>query len=627
MHNDVDMTDNDVATRRLRRRQVTLAFVLAIAAFAVAASSATAASFTWSGGAALGESKWSSGLNWEGNTAPSGSVETLTFPALTSPACTAEPTKANCYKSENDLSGLTVNELVVDAEKHPYEIAGEPFTLGSGGLKAKISGGEATGHVRLPPVRLGASQEWTLDGNDEFGELTLNEVTGTATNLNVVLSHQGVLSAADGNIEVGPVAVTGANSSDTGQKASENGTLLAVSSVNGSDSQPLTVTDVVLYAFGSEARVNSTVGGLTSTGSVISIGGVQTPPVGTLTVAGGITLDSTSVVALEIFGTGTTAGTDYSQIRATGAVNLANAALSIQAVAGTETETQVLQCPALKLGDVYTLLTTTGSLTGTFAGIPNGTTVPLSCGQAKETPPTAKITYTANAVTATVESLASSAPSLPVNVTPPEISGGGSARIATLLQPGLTPPPILAQRETASLSSGTVTIRPKGTSTFVPLSGSASIPDGSEVEATDGRVVITVATPTGKTVSAEVYGGRFRVHQDSGGETQFILTLPLTGCPRVALPRGSAASLAKHSSGPKSRHLWVSESGGSWGTGGRYVSTTVEGTKWLTVDECTRSEVKVAVGKVKVLDLVRRKTKTLTAGHSYIAAAKHGRHA
>ena len=177
---------------------------------------------------------------------------------------------------------------------------------------------------------------------------------------------------------------------------------------------------------------------------------------------------------------------------------------------------------------------------------------------------------------------------------------------------------VLPARETVTLASGTVMIRPNGTSTFVPLSGSSTIPDGSEVDATNGRVVITVTTPSGKTVTAEVYGGRFRLHQDSSGVARFILTLPLTGCPRVPLPHGSAASLAKHS-GAKARHLWVSETGGSWGTNGRYVSTTVEGTTWLTVDECTRSEVKVMAGKVKVLDLVRRKTKTVSAGGSYVA--------
>ncbi len=189
--------------------------------------------------------------------------------------------------------------------------------------------------------------------------------------------------------------------------------------------------------------------------------------------------------------------------------------------------------------------------------------------------------------------------------------------------------PVIGQRETVTITSGIVTIRAKGTSTFVPLSGSTSIPDGSEVEATNGRVVITAVTPTGKTVTAEVYGGRFRVHQDSSGETHFILTLPLTGCPRVALPRGAAAlaSRAKHSSGPKSRHLWVSEGGGSWGTNGRFVSTSVEGTTWLTLDECTKSEVKVTAGKVQVRDLVRKRIRTVTAGHSDVALAKHVRHA
>jgi hypothetical protein len=172
-----------------------------------------------------------------------------------------------------------------------------------------------------------------------------------------------------------------------------------------------------------------------------------------------------------------------------------------------------------------------------------------------------------------------------------------------------------------------VTIRLKGTPNFVPLSGVSSIPDGSEVEATNGRVLITAATvKAGQTASAEVYGGRFRVHQEANGTTRFILTLPLTGCPRVRLPHGSAAAVsAKHRSGRRSRHLWVSETGGKWGTNGRYISTSVEGTRWLTTDECNRSQVKVAAGKVVVDDLVRRKTKTLTAGKLY-AAVRRGAH-
>lgn len=188
-----------------------------------------------------------------------------------------------------------------------------------------------------------------------------------------------------------------------------------------------------------------------------------------------------------------------------------------------------------------------------------------------------------------------------------------------------TPAPVAGDRETLAPVSGTVTVRIKGASRFVALSGASSLPDGSEVEATHGRVIVTVATPTG-TASAEAYGGRFRLQQERTGreETHFVLSLPLMGCPSVALPRGTAA-VAKTRHGPKSRHLWVSEHGGAWGTNGRYVSTTVEGTWWLTQDECDQSLVQVAAGKVKVLDLVSHKTKTLTVGEHYTATSKTGR--
>jgi hypothetical protein len=52
------------------------------------------------------------------------------------------------------------------------------------------------------------------------------------------------------------------------------------------------------------------------------------------------------------------------------------------------------------------------------------------------------------------------------------------------------------------------------------------------------------------------------------------------------------------------------------------VSTTVEATPGLRSTNAPKSEVKVTVGKVKALDLVRKKAKTLRAGKSYIALAK-----
>ncbi len=206
--------------------------------------------------------------------------------------------------------------------------------------------------------------------------------------------------------------------------------------------------------------------------------------------------------------------------------------------------------------------------------------------------------------------------------------GGTNAEAAykSPCPPASTTAPILGQRQMVHVTAGEVTVRRKGTSSFVPLSGASTIPDGSEVDATNGRALITAATAMpDQTKSAEISGGRLLIHQEhaGAGETHLSLSKPLTGCTGVRRPRGAAAALAtsaKHGSGARYRKLWVSDNGGSWGTNGRYISTTVEGTHWLTIDECNRSRVTVAAGKVKVYDLIHHRTKILTAGESYVAA-------
>jgi hypothetical protein len=203
----------------------------------------------------------------------------------------------------------------------------------------------------------------------------------------------------------------------------------------------------------------------------------------------------------------------------------------------------------------------------------------------------------------------------------------GTNAVASSISP--CPPaalPVAAQRQAVNVTAGTVTVRLPGSTTFVPLSGEATIPNGSELDTTEGTVSVTAATATpGKTESAEVHGGQLIVRQDAtrAAATHFILSLPLTGCLGAERRdgRAAAASTPVHH-GPRSRRLWVSEHGGNWGTDGRYVSTTVEGTSWLTTDECGRSEVEVLAGRVRVHDLIRNKTKTVVAGQHYIAVAK-----
>jgi Bacterial Ig-like domain (group 3) len=890
-----------------RPRWVVLALALALCGLALAPRVAAAASFTWSGAAPAGTPNWSNATNW-GGTAPSGTVETLAFPALTSPACTAKPPTATCYQSNNDVSGLEVNALSID-DGVPYNITGNAITLGSGGITAAPSASDVGSVTRVAihvPITLSAPQTWSITGGSLNQQLGIEApVTGGNSDTLAINFSHGTFLGLDADTEVGAVTATGHGTIALGRSTT-------TASLNATDG------NAVSFSGGAGLFTGTAkIGPLTMNEGTIQIGQGSdgSSPDGSLTVAGGVTLASAGTLFTFIDHSGTAPATDYTQLSATGPVNLASANLRIQdgfAIVGGKAA-----CAQLTPGDVDTLLTTTGVLTGTFSNAPNGATMSLECylgATGTTTPPTVKINYTPNTVTATVVTSGSSGatsttalvaspaspltnqtvtltatvtassgtlsgtvsfknhgtpiagcesqpvtlsgppftaicqtsftaasspealtavftpasgsglagstsstdnltvgldtsatalgvsnaspgvgasvtytatvtpghagltepsgsvefldggtpigscssqpltqggssssatctlsypaaglhsitatyladlnftgssfspaqtvtvqapppPAPPTNTSLPTISGtaqqgqtlteshgewsnsptsygyqwedcdssgnncsaiaGANSQTYTLIAsdvvhtirvqesatnaggtggpassaptgvvqapPSPAPSPVLAQRETVGVVSGTATVRLPGTTTFVPLSGSTAIPDGSEVDATNGHVLITVATPNGQTASAEVYGGRFVVHQDATGETHFILTLPLTGCPRMALPHGSAAAIAasaKHGSGPKSRHLWVSEHGGSWGTNGRYVSTSVEGTTWLTLDECTRSEVKVTAGKVKVHDLVRKRTRTVSAGRQYVAVARSSR--
>jgi hypothetical protein len=46
------------------------------------------------------------------------------------------------------------------------------------------------------------------------------------------------------------------------------------------------------------------------------------------------------------------------------------------------------------------------------------------------------------------------------------------------------------------------------------------------------------------------------------------------------------------------------------------------GTKWLVEDRCSSTLTRVARGKVKVRDFVKKKTVTVKARHKYIARAR-----
>jgi hypothetical protein len=188
------------------------------------------------------------------------------------------------------------------------------------------------------------------------------------------------------------------------------------------------------------------------------------------------------------------------------------------------------------------------------------------------------------------------------------------------------PPPVQGKRAVSKKVSGHVTVRRAGKKTFVDLATGASVPNGSEINATNGAVVLVVLQQ-GKRHTVSIAGGEFIFIQNPHtGRVVFKLALALTGCPAVPGASGERAGASavrrrkppkRH--GPRRRKITVSDSGGNFGTLGQYAATSTEGTRWRTADSCGSSTVTVYRGRVRVTNLVTGRLITLTVGQHYTA--------
>lgn len=350
-----------------------------------ALSMATPPSFTWSGATALGAgaSNWSTTTNW-GGTAPSGTVGTLAFPQLTNTECTASTPTETCYASNNNVSGLNVNAITLAAGA-PYNITGNAFTLGAGGIATTLL--PSTTYYNQPTINtsiaLGADQTWTLQSS-AFS--LKGSVTGTPT-LGIDFTGAGSsFLQVGGDMEVGDVAATASGSN--GAVVIEGPGFGGTGSLNGTNNNPVTFSNGAgLAVFG-----GGTIGPLTMNGGQLQVGeGVSSD--GVLTVNGAATFNSGEFSAF-INQAGTAPGIDYSQLSVSGPVSLTNSSLSL---GGGQSGGQQA-CPTLTPGAVDTLITA-ASVTGTFTNAPDGTVMPLSFCTGT---PTVRINYTATTVTATV---------------------------------------------------------------------------------------------------------------------------------------------------------------------------------------------------------------------------------
>jgi hypothetical protein len=354
-------------------------------------SRASASSFTWTG-TDPSSAGWSAASNWQGDVAPASPIEELDFPQLSGECEQNEPNDP-CYISENDLSNPSVETLRIDDGKE-YLIAGNRFSLGSGGLKVAPTGGSSEPALAaiLQPIALSASQTWTIAGAGEmrFGENTLyleEELSGSSHELHVDMSNGGGLALGSGG-EIGPLTIEGANEGAIAGPL--NGTVsLFGGRLNSVDGEPVHLKHVFLYGAGAT-------GPLTGEAAEIAIASGEQPGAGSLQ-APSIKLASASWLALEISGEGSTAGKDYAQLRSTGAVELAGAKLEVDVLPPAAKKS----CPVPTAGTVYTLISTSGTLSGEFTNAPAGTEIPIHFGKSCAQQPPQKLLvayHTAGAV-------------------------------------------------------------------------------------------------------------------------------------------------------------------------------------------------------------------------------------
>jgi hypothetical protein len=385
-----------------RWRFIAATTAVALCSFGLTATAASAADFTWTGATPTltpEAANWSKGTNWEGAVALSNPIGTLTFPALTGLSCTTQPPTSTCYSSHNDISGLSVGAISID-NGHNYFLDGEPITLGAGGITASTSASTFGSVASLAmPITLGAAQTWAVDGHNVSAQLGIHGEVSGASALSVNLSNGAVFWVYSDDMEVGAITVS---SSGSGFPSVDIGTTAGPGSLNGNNHSLVTLGDgVSLYAFGDGSKIGPlTIGAnsLFQVGSGLNNGGISghESGAGTLAVDSGVTLHSTNSYLTSINESGTTVGESYSQLHATGPVNLGGAELSV-----ADGESTGGACEEPTLGEVDTLIITTGAITGTFNGVPDGKKIPLQC-FGSGSAPGAVIHYTEHTVTATI---------------------------------------------------------------------------------------------------------------------------------------------------------------------------------------------------------------------------------
>lgn len=352
--------------RGVGRRAVPVWLSIAVLAL-VFAPQALASPFTWTG-ASTTTARWSSAANWGGSAPTGGSSAELVFPHLTQAACGKETHSEACYASRNDLTGLTAESLRLD-DGDPYLIWGERVALGSSGLEAAPASGSSgpAGAWVLLPVSFSTPQTWSVAGRSggavgENGLILAGGVSGSGNALTVSLSEGPLFFLAE-DTEVGPLKIQGTSGTVPGYRNGVAG--LLGGSMNAADGEPVALEHIDFEGVGLS-------GPLTSTASEVYVPVIprkNEPSIGKLE-AMSATFDANSVLGFQVDGSGTVAGSDYGQLSSSGPIQLGG---KLVVYASPPAEGQ--PCPRLSPGAQYTLISTTGALTGEFQNAPEGSEI------------------------------------------------------------------------------------------------------------------------------------------------------------------------------------------------------------------------------------------------------------
>ena len=169
-------------------------------------------------------------------------------------------------------------------------------------------------------------------------------------------------------------------------------------------------------------------------------------------------------------------------------------------------------------------------------------------------------------------------------------------------------------------------MKPPGSKSFVALAKLRQIPFETVVNATNGTVGVTTATPKRCHPDREVLRRRLGLPQGRSG--MVLATLAggsFSVCPTARegsrIARAGAVSARATASGSHAvRKLWANAHG-KFSTKGNYAAAAVQGTEWLTEDLCEGTLVRVTRDKVAVTNLVNHRHVEVRAGHHYLAKA------